>query len=162
MPYGKKLTVEESINFYHPDYRTKIAQDVENLIEHGLEYDGEYKFIDYEGTEKWVRSKGVREVDEEGNTILIRGTFQDITDRKETMHDLEILRSRMHLATKLAGIGVWEYNITKNEYYWSDKMYELFGITEKQFDEDRNVYLERVHPEDRVILETNLNKCKSI
>lgn len=78
---GTMLSLEEAIQFYHPDARPIIAAAVQQAIEHGTPYDLELQFTSASGRLLWVRSLG-RTTHVDGKTVRLYGTFQDITDRK--------------------------------------------------------------------------------
>ncbi len=69
--------------FYHPDDRDRLRDAFSRAVNDGEPYDIEVRVVDGEGEQKWVRTRGDPEMD--GNTcIRVRGTIQDITERKET------------------------------------------------------------------------------
>lgn len=48
--------------------------------------------------------------------------------KKEQEMQMKSLLERFDLATKSANIGVWELNLEKEELFWDDTMYRLFGV----------------------------------
>lgn len=78
---GTMPSVEEAIQFYHPDARPIIAAAVQQALDHGTPYDLELQFTSASGRLLWVRSLG-RATRVDGKTVRLYGTFQDITDRK--------------------------------------------------------------------------------
>ncbi|MDH5657258.1 MAG: PAS domain S-box protein, partial [Spirochaetia bacterium] len=58
-------------------------------------------------------------------------------------------RSRLKLTQRIAKIGSWEYNILENTLYWSDEIYEMFGIDKEKTILSYDAFLQCVHPEDR-------------
>ncbi len=76
--------------------------------------------------------------------------FQDVTDLKQISEDLRIQHSRMNLAVRAAGLGIWEWAIPSNRLVWNDRMYELYGIDKKHHNEPvYDTWLSGVHEEDR-------------
>ncbi len=41
--------------------------------------------------------------------------------------------SSLAKAQRIAYIGNWEYDVEKNEAYWSDEMYRIFGFAPQEF-----------------------------
>jgi len=82
VPIGEKLKIEEGINFYHPDYRDLISQYINDAIEKFENWDDELKLITAKGKTIWVRAKG-EPIVENGKSIKLRGTFQNIDIRKK-------------------------------------------------------------------------------
>ena len=67
--------------YYPPEAWPIIQTAVQAAIEHGTAYDLESPFITAKGRHIWVRVQGLA-VRESGKTIKLRGTIQDITERK--------------------------------------------------------------------------------
>jgi len=56
---------------------------------------------------------------------------------------------RLKLATEAAGIGIWDWDIVKNELLWDDRMYQLYGLAPGDFGGAYEAWLKGVHPDDR-------------
>lgn len=67
-----------------------------------------------------------------GNPYL-HSIVHDITKRKKAERELKTSEERLALATKGAGIGIWDYNITNEKLEWDDVMFELFDIDKDNF-----------------------------
>ncbi|MDZ7689367.1 MAG: PAS domain S-box protein [Halobacteriales archaeon] len=83
-------TVEDGIEFYHPEDREEIRRAVERCRDDGEPYDEELRFITAEGELRWIRASG-EPVYENGEIVRLRGSIRDITERKE--RELELLRN---------------------------------------------------------------------
>jgi PAS domain S-box-containing protein len=59
------------------------------------------------------------------------------------------IHERYNLAVSAANIGVWDWDIRKNELIWDDRMYGLYGISREDFSGAYEAWLEGVHPDDR-------------
>jgi PAS domain S-box-containing protein len=57
--------------------------------------------------------------------------------------------SRLNLATRAGGVGIWEYDIITNKLNWDEQMQNLYGLTPQTFRNAYDSWEERVHPEDR-------------
>ncbi|MDD2759338.1 MAG: PAS domain-containing protein [Methylomonas sp.] len=82
-----------------------------------------------------------------GNGLAV--TIQDITERKRSEEALRLSAERLQLATHAANIGVWDWDIAKNELVWDDSMYQLYGIQRGDFSEDYDAWINTIHPEDK-------------
>lgn len=87
LPADHELTPEESIEHYHPDDRDAVRQAFWGAIEEGEPYDVEVRLITAEGEQRWVRTRGEPQ-QEDGEVVRVRGTIQDITERKEREREL--------------------------------------------------------------------------
>ncbi len=75
---------------------------------------------------------------------------RDITERKRVAEEIAQLAERLELATRAAQIGVWDWNILKNELVWDDRMFALYGAEKEDFGGAYVAWLSSVHPDDRV------------
>lgn len=76
----------------------------------------------------------------------------DLSERLQASHgQLQLAQERLQLATHAAGVGIWEWDRTRDEFHLSAAALELLGLpaSEKVATED---LLDRVHPEDRATL----------
>ncbi|MFC5455475.1 PAS domain S-box protein [Prosthecobacter fluviatilis] len=80
-PYEQPL-LEKATDFYGPDAWPAIEAAVQAAIVHGTSYDLESPFITAKGNHIWVRVQGFAVI-ENGKTTKLRGTFQDITAKKQ-------------------------------------------------------------------------------
>jgi PAS domain S-box-containing protein len=70
------------VSFYHDESRQKIDKAIEKAIHDGIPYDIELELTTAKGHHKWVRTIG-KPLFENDKVIKIRGSFQDITERKK-------------------------------------------------------------------------------
>ena len=82
---------------------------------------------------------------EQANVELQR----EITERKQAEEDLRKMNERFALATNAARLGVWDWDIQRNELVWDDGMYGLYGIKREDFAGAYEAWLKGVHPDDR-------------
>jgi PAS domain S-box-containing protein len=68
---------------------------------------------------------------------------------KEQTAELSLMNERLFLATKAARIGVWDWDIPKNELAWDDSMYRLYGLQKGEFGGAYDAWASTIHPEDR-------------
>jgi PAS domain S-box-containing protein len=76
-------------------------------------------------------------------------TIHDVTDRKRAEEKRDKLAERLDLATRSAGVGIWDWDIQENEIVWDDQMYVLYGLKPGEFGGAYEAWLQGVHPEDR-------------
>ncbi|GJQ64378.1 MAG: hypothetical protein SCALA702_34310 [Melioribacteraceae bacterium] len=87
VPLDQKPSLEDAVNFFHPDEREKLTEAIKFAFK-GEAYDLELKFITVTGKELWTRTMG-EPIIENGEVIKLKGTFQDITERKQAEEALK-------------------------------------------------------------------------
>lgn len=97
-------TVEDSLEFYHPEDRGEIRKLLNEAIEEGRGFDSELRIVRPDDTVREVRAYGEVQTDEDGNLEILRGVFQDITDRKERENKLQ--RYEYAYESSLSGIVI--------------------------------------------------------
>lgn len=75
--------------------------------------------------------------------------MQDITDRVKVEENLTRLAERHNLAIHSSGIGIWDWDILKNELIWDEQMVALYGLQPGNFKGAYEAWLNGVHPDDR-------------
>jgi len=74
--------------------------------------------------------------------------FTDITDRKQTEEALRANVQRLRWVLHGSGGGAWDWDLAGGEVWWSQEMYELWGVESgKQMGLDNSLAL--VHEQDR-------------
>ncbi len=68
--------------------------------------------------------------------------FNDMTELLSSQENLS-------LAQHIAKVGHWEFNLLNSKLYWSDEVYNIFGVDKSKFSVDRELFMEIVHPDDR-------------
>jgi PAS domain S-box-containing protein len=76
-------------------------------------------------------------------------SLTDISERKRAEDALRLSSERLHLATRVANIGIWDWDIPNNELVWDDSMYHLYGIQKEDFGGAYDAWIRTIHPEDK-------------
>ncbi|RNC92319.1 MAG: PAS domain-containing protein [Allomuricauda sp.] len=138
-----------AINFYKEGkHRDKINNAVSACMEMAKPFDLELIIVTAKGREKWVRAIGEAEVIQ-GEVCGFQGVFQDIDKIKREQLRYEILNNRMRAAIEGANIGIWDWDIEKNDLIWDENMFTIFGIDESQFKAAYEAWESVVHPDDK-------------
>ncbi|BBO91471.1 PAS domain S-box protein [Desulfosarcina ovata] len=78
---GELTSMEHGLGFYEGESREIIQRAVKAAVENGTPYDLEIELVSAKGIRKWVRTIG-RPKMQAGRVTHVRGSFQDITERK--------------------------------------------------------------------------------
>ncbi len=101
----KNTDLSIAINCYAPLERPRIQKLVQRGIQDGMPWDDEFEFFDIQGNHKWVRARGEAIKNEAGKVCKLKGTFQDITEKKNLEDNLENEKKISQHQAKLAAIG---------------------------------------------------------
>lgn len=88
-----------------------------------------------------------------GSQVGEYAIYRDITERKRA--EQELRRSQRYLAEaeRMSRSGSWAWNVRTDEVFWSEEMFRIFGYEPEETKPTMPLFLERVHPEDRPMLE---------
>jgi len=87
------------------------------------------------------------------NATLFHQLQSEIEVRRKAEESLRASESRLHLATSAGNIGVWDWDIVKNEMVWDESMYSLYGIREEDFGGAYEAWSHTLHLDDRQFVE---------
>lgn len=73
----------------------------------------------------------------------------NVTERKRTEDHLRRSEKSLANAQRIARIGNWDWDIATDELYWSEQVYQLFGVARADFGASYDAFLQAVHPDDR-------------
>ncbi len=98
--------VPQGVDFIDPAYRPMAVAGIKRVIEEGIPYDQEWEVITHKGNKRWVHAVG-KAVRENEKIVTVRGSFQDITRRKEAeisvqklLREKEIILREVHHRVK--------------------------------------------------------------
>ncbi|MEO6800317.1 MAG: diguanylate cyclase [Rhodanobacter sp.] len=89
LPAGHQPTLEEAVNFYAPEARSRMQAAIEKAIKDGDGWDLQLPLITAKGRRIWVRALGAVEHAADGSPRCLAGAFQDVTLRTRVVAALE-------------------------------------------------------------------------
>jgi len=141
--------IDEYRSIYQADQHNLFREALRSAVEDGRGYQLTLRLDLPNGVRKWVETNCQTSKKKEGDGYCLRGTIQDITERIQNAERLKELNERMRLATSLAGIGTWEYDLVADRTIWSDEMYTIYGVSASDFGNKFSDWERRLHPDDR-------------
>ncbi len=88
----------------------------------------------------------VRDVNGQATGYL--GVAQDITRRKQAESKLRLLTERLSLATAVAALGVWEWDVANSGMTWDATMVEIYGFALSTTEPPYEQWSRSVYPDD--------------
>ncbi len=138
--------------------RTIQGYDVfAELARHGEAEEREWTYVRKDGSQL-IASVSINAVqDAEGKVIGYLGIGHDITKRKESESKLQLLTERLSLATSVAAVGVWEWDVANSSMTWDATMQEIYGFALKK-ESPYEQWSAAVYPPDLPLAEGALKK----
>ena len=145
---------DEMWMYIHPDDRGWVAKRFEGYFRgEGSPFDLEYRVVrGTDGKTRWIHTRGRLEFDASGRPVTLRGTIQDVTERKETEATLREHEEALHEAQRIAGLGIHVQDLSSGASSASEILKEILGIDPRE-DLSSEGWKALVHPEDREIVD---------
>jgi signal transduction histidine kinase len=68
--------------------------------------------------------------------------------KNKELEKLKILSQHLNNSQRIAKIGSWQYNFSKDELVWSDEIYNIFEVSRDSFSPTMEVFDRFIHPDD--------------
>jgi PAS domain S-box-containing protein len=109
----------------------------------------QYRLLRNDGEYRWISDQGVARHDAQGRFAGYIGSCVDVTELVNKDEALRESEERMRLAAEAVNLGIWEWDLSKNEIWATNARRAVLGSPSsgKVTFED---FISRVHPEDRV------------
>jgi PAS domain S-box-containing protein len=144
---SKAPALEQAIKFYAPVAQPLIRAAVQAAIQDGTAYELELQAISAKGRHFWARSQGSA-IRENGKTVQLIGTFQDITEHKWSEQALIESEVRFRAIFEQAVVGVGLMDFATGRFIDVNQRY--CTITGRSRKEMLKVNVDEItHPEDR-------------
>lgn len=65
---------------------------------------------------------------------------------------LREIKARLNKTQEIAHLGCWELNNLTGQLFWSDEVYRIFGLVPQEFAATYDAFVDSVHPDDRVLV----------
>ena len=95
-------TYDWFIDHTHPTERAGVIELIESCLREGRDYSYESRVITSAGEERYIRARGIVELDDAGHTQRLHGTCQDISDVRVAAQDAADSRRRLALLSSIA------------------------------------------------------------
>lgn len=135
----------------HPDdivfTFSEINQNLSGLTD---SFNHEYRIRNKEGNYLWILNRGkVVDRNSNGEALRVVGSHSDISKLKKTEELIKINETRLSLAVKAGGIGIWDWDIVSDKLTWDDQMFVLYGVNNNDFTNAYDAWVNGVYIADK-------------
>jgi PAS domain S-box-containing protein len=102
---SERLEFERILERLNPDDRDGFRKILANAAADGGSYDMEFRLILPDGGTRWISSHGLVEFDSNGHPVCTRGASRDITARKESEKEAQLLRQEIAQVDRISMMG---------------------------------------------------------
>jgi PAS domain S-box-containing protein len=107
------------------------------------------RFERRDGSTQWIRWE-MRPWEDATNKVGGIVIFsEEITERKRDEESLRLSEERLRLANEVADVGTFDVELPSGKQTWSQRFFELFGMSPNGSVPGSRAILNRVHPADR-------------
>ncbi len=138
------------------DKRRELFNEVLNSK---IQFEFEESSLNENGDKKWMLRRMFPVKNENDEVINIIGFGLDITDRRLSEDKLKESEERLTLAITSANLGIWDWNLEKNELIWDHSMYKVFDINQEDFSGDYEAFEKTLHPDDKEKVNIGVEKA---
>lgn len=157
--------IENMFEFFieniHPDDLQNVFSKLEYAAIRGIEFNIEFRVVLISGTIKYLLGIGIPFRDNSGEIIGIRGTLQDITERKIIELDLAESQQRLELALQGGNLGLWDWDALTNKLVVNERWLSMLGLNPLTTIPTLDFWHSLVHPEDLPILQNLIDSVIS-
>lgn len=136
----------------------RLQSAVEEALRTGAPYELDLEMIRFDGERRWLTARGEAFHDSSGHVVQLRGTVQDITERKRIEEALRESEARLRFTQDNAHVGAFEWDMIKNETFQSPEMERIYGVEPGSFGAGVYTWMEHLHPDDRKRMECEVRE----
>tara|TARA_R110002111_G_scaffold258083_1_gene326813 strand:- start:42612 stop:45074 length:2463 start_codon:yes stop_codon:yes gene_type:complete len=102
---GFQPNYEAFLEIIHPDDRDLVRRVIENTLKNDLPFSIEHRIVRANGEIRYVLEQAALKKSIDGETLLMHGTIQDITERQEANRMVQEYRDELAHVSRLAVMG---------------------------------------------------------
>ena len=148
---------QEQAKIFSPESWERLKAVVENALATGSPYELDLELVRPDGSKRWVIVRGEPLRDASGHITRVRGTVQDIAERRRAGEALKKSTQLLRDTGEMAKVGGWELDLSTQEVSWTEEVCRIHGVGpgyEPKLEEALSFYA----PESRPALEEALKK----
>ncbi len=130
-PKGPAPTYREALNLYSPESQAQLAAAADAACANGTGYELELEHVRADGSSKWVIARGEPTCDAKGHVVGMRGTAEDITQRKRAELALFDSEAKFHGLVEQSFVGIAVGSLAGFQYV-NPGLARIFGYTQDE------------------------------
>jgi PAS domain S-box-containing protein len=147
------LTMEEmrlvGTSLIHPEDQDRVLRTWQEATSQGTAFEVEARQRGSNGEYRWFLMRALPLRDYQGRIIKWYGTNTDIEVRKRAENELRRSEAYLVEGQRLSHTGSWAWNVSSGEVFMSPETIRILGFDPADTQPSYEMFLERVHPEDR-------------
>ena len=152
---GKRIP--QLLTFEFPSTNT---EEVFKLVFNIGQWKGEFNFIHPKTNAKVHLLSSINSLkNQDGQISGFIITSKDITERKNTEAEIKRSNRRFELIAQATNDAVWDHDLLLNETWGNNELYKLYGIKPGTQKINLEMYMERIHPEERISVEARMKQA---
>ncbi|MEQ9423416.1 MAG: PAS domain-containing protein [Cyclobacteriaceae bacterium] len=150
-------TVDSYYELVHPDDKPEVNHFIQNSILKGKSFFNHHRVKWPDGTFHWIEGTG--DVIKSDGSVVMTGTIQDITEKKELELEREDWKTKYELVAQSAGAIIYDYDIPSGKIIWSGDIVTVLGYTSGEMG-DIDTWGDLIHPDDKEMAFELLDKAQ--
>lgn len=147
-PQKPAPSFKEHAAIYSRESYRELQKAVATALDTGQPYELDLEVLSAKAPSRWIRGRGEAIRDENGRVIRLRGTAQDITEKRRTEEALHESEERLRLAAQSGRMFAYEWDLRSDNVVRSEQAIEILKIPAAVQSRGTDS-LARVHAEDR-------------
>ena len=145
--------------FVHPDDRQRVDAVVQAWLAHpAAPLEIAHRMLHEDGKVRHVVTRA--RVEAQDSRYLASGVAIDVTERERALAALRQATERSALATRAAGIGIWEWDSDAGVTRWDEEMFVLRGQPPRPTSPSFEEMTAWVHPDDRAYVNDQIQSAR--
>lgn len=138
------------LDHYLPDEeKDLVSTAIAAAIRDKSIFELKHRVIRMDGSVGWIISRAIPILDTNGEIVEWFGMAKDITDRVITEEMLHRSEERLRLAMEASHEGIWDWNWTTGDVYYSPRYADILGYEASGIQSDIDAHVNLLHPDDR-------------